>query len=114
MIPKAKDFTVTLEIGGKPFPTISKTTWEQTVRAVRKAVRGTKPKRGTEATIRADLKKRAKEELSQEQRQSILNLVWSGLTIAEIATQAGVPPEVVQGVFELNIKTVRTLRKESL
>ncbi|GAB6037658.1 hypothetical protein JCM15519_38490 [Fundidesulfovibrio butyratiphilus] len=111
---KPKNFTVTLEIGGKSYGSVSKTTWEQAVRAVNKAECGTKPKRVTAATIRAALKKKVKEELSQEQRQNILNLMWSGLTVAEIATQAGVTHEVVQGVFELNIKTVKTLRKESL
>ncbi len=71
------------------------------------------PKRVTMATIKAWLRRQAKG-LPQETRQKILDLMWEGVAVEEITGQTGASADQVRGVYELNIKTVKILRKESL
>jgi hypothetical protein len=71
------------------------------------------PKRITLATVRAELKRKARV-LPLAQRQLVLDLFRKGLTLREVAEQARVTVEEAQGVLELNIYTVKMLRTESL
>ena len=70
-------------------------------------------KRITIATIKAELKKKAKE-LPKEQRQRILDKLWDRLPFAAIAQEEGVDTRTVCGVMELNTYTVERIRRETL
>lgn len=69
-------------------------------------------KRITIATIKAELKKKAKA-LPKEQRQRILDKLWDCLPFGAIAQEEGVDTQTVCGVMELNTYTVKRMHRET-
>lgn len=70
-------------------------------------------RRVTLATLKAEWKRLAKA-LPKEQRQRILDLIWSRYSFGEIAERESIDTVTVAGVHELNTEYIPILRKESL
>jgi len=70
-------------------------------------------RRLTMATLKAEWKRNAKA-LPKEQRQRILDMIWSGISFGKIAEQEGIDTPTVAGVFELNTIYLPRLRTETL